>query len=314
MQNVPQSPLVAIDAPMLVFQSYYGIPDSFHDAQGRSVNAVLGFTLRLLELLAHTVGDAVGDGRNDAPEGAARRVVLCWDESLGSGFRHRLYAPYKANRPLADAAFLYQLQRCAEIGDALGLAQHASKEFEADDLIASLVHWQHAQGAPAMIVSQDKDLAQIVGGGDQWWAFPKQSPWTQTQLLAHWQMPLARIADYLALCGDAVDNIPGVKGVGSVTAKVLMQTYPTLEALYDQIGSVGALPLRGAATLQKKLQAQQDEVFLFRELTRLRCDALGVSDWQLATLKATQEERFKWIMSECNLWSRVQKKAHEYFS
>ncbi len=309
MQNLPHPLLVAIDAPMLVFQSYYGIPDSFHDAQGRSVNAVLGFTLRMLELL----GQSWGNTHNDDTVCGQGRVVLCWDESLGSGFRHRLYAPYKANRPLADEAFIYQLQRCAEVGEAMGLAQFASTEFEADDLIASLVHWQHVQGAGAMIVSQDKDLAQIVGAWDRWWAFPKQSAWTQAELLAHWQMPLARIADYLALCGDAVDNIPGVKGVGAVTARVLMQTFASLEMLFDNVAEVGALPLRGAAGVQKKLVAQREEVFLFRELTRLRGDALGVEDWRGATLRAAQGERFREVMVACGLWGRVKNRAQGYF-
>lgn len=304
MQLTPSSPpaktagLVAIDAPMLVFQAFYGIPDTFHDAQGRSVNAVFGFALRLMELLAEI-----------RHADTTPRIILCWDESLGSGFRHHLYPPYKANRPLADEAFLYQIQRCAEITEALGLCQRGSNEFEADDLIASLVHQQHAAGGSALVVSQDKDLAQLVTPGDHWWPYPKSEARDHAALLEHWQIPLGSIADYLALCGDAVDNIPGIRGVGAVTARVLLQAFPSLELLYDNLDAVTSLPIRGAAGLQKKLAAQRDEAFLYRELTRLRRDALSAQDWEAMQCVTPQPEALEQVMKACNLWSRVQKKA-----
>lgn len=283
---------------MLVFQSFYGIPDTFADPQGRSVNAVLGFTLRLLELL------------DQSPQA---RVVLSWDESLGSGFRHRLFPAYKANRPLADAGFLYQLQRCAEIGDALGLPQRASEEFEADDLIAALVHWQHQAGGQAIIVSQDKDLAQIVTADDQWWPFPKSAPWSHDQLRDHWQIPLLSIADYLALCGDAVDNIPGVRGVGAVSARMLMQAFPSLELLFENADQMASLPVRGARRLRQKLETQREDVFLYRELTRLRTDALSQTECMALQNSAPNASIFEKILKDCNLWARVQKKAHHHF-
>ncbi len=300
--SAPAVALIAIDAPMLVFQAFYGIPDTFHDAQGRAVNAVFGFALRLMELLTHI--DYNGGGQ---------RVVLCWDESLGSGFRHRLYPPYKANRPVADEAFLYQIQRCSEIADAFGLCQRGSEEFEADDLIASLVHQQHLAGATALIVSQDKDLAQLVTPGDQWWAFPRQSAQGHDGLLEHWQIPLASIADYLALCGDAVDNIPGVRGVGAVTAKVLLQAFPTLDELYANLDGLAALPLRGAAGLQKKLAQQQEEAFLFRELTRLRRDALSAQDWDGMVCITPQVQALEQVLTACGLWGRTQGKVRQFF-
>lgn len=302
MQKSPDFQLVAVDAPMLVFQSFYGIPDDVFDGAGRSVNAVLGFTLRLLDLLQKRV------------HAADARIVICWDESLGSGFRHRLYPPYKANRPIADEEFIYQLRRCTEVADSLGLAQCASQEFEADDLIAALVHRQHEAGQPALVVTQDKDLAQIVMPGDTLWAFPKGEPLSHAALLEHWQIPLTSIADYLALCGDSVDNIPGAKGIGAVTARTLLQHFSSLEALYDNLMQVSTLPVRGAAALQTKLAAQRDEVFLFRQLTRLRHDALTDSQWLQLICSAAQPDRLERVLTECNLWRRVQKKASAYFA
>lgn len=289
---------------MLVFQSFYGIPDNFHDARGRAVNAVLGFTLRMLDLLEQAI-----DTRHPGD-----KLVLCWDESLGSGFRHRLYPAYKANRPMADDAFIYQLQRCAEIGEALGLCQLASQEFEADDLLAALVHWQHQTGAPATIVSRDKDLAQIVMPGDLWWPFPGSAAWSHAQLLEHWQIPLPGIADYLALCGDAVDNIPGVRGIGAVSARALLQAHPSLEALYAHLDDLHKMPVRGASTLRHKLEAQREDVFLFRELTRLRHDSLDEAGWQSLQCVAADPGRFEQVLVACNLWPRVKKKAQQHFS
>lgn len=299
-------PLVVIDAPMLVFQSFYAIPDTFRDGRGRPVNAVLGFTQRLLDILASV---------------KAARTVLCWDESLGTGFRHRLFAPYKANRPLADENFRFQLQCCAEITDALGLSQLASQEFEADDIVASLVHWQRQDrrdNRSALIVSQDKDLAQLVQESDQWWPFPKSGPWSYAQLIEHWQIPLASIADYQALCGDAVDNIPGVKGIGAVGARVLIQAFFTLETLFHHLDDVADLPVRGARGLRQKLEIQRDDAFMFRELTRLRNDAVTATGWQQLENQPLEKcrpdgEALKRVLQQVQLWPRLQKRVERHF-
>ena len=258
-------PLLVIDAPMLVFQAFFGVQEDLRDPGGRAVNAVLGFARRLSVLL------------RAEPQ---CRPIAFWDESLGSGFRHRLYEPYKANRPPADEAFLHQIALCMDLLKALGVAQAGSREFEADDLIAAAVTHQRTAGGRSVVVSHDKDLAQIIDGADLLWRHPRSGPVGARALSLEWGFPVSRIADALALAGDASDNIPGLPGIGMTTAAAILAGVDSLETLYAHPGVVHGLRVRGPKKVIAVLESHREQAFLFRSLTRLRTDALDAAAWE----------------------------------
>jgi 5'-3' exonuclease len=122
------------------------------------------------------------------------------------------------------------------------------------------------------IVTRDKDLAQLIGPGDVYWDYAGDERYHHGQIAERFGVPPERYADYLALTGDAVDNIAGVPGVGPKTATALLQVYDSLEDLYARLDTVRDLPLRGAAKLPEKLALHREAAFLARQLTRIRCD------------------------------------------
>ena len=286
----PPCPLLVIDAPMLVFQAFFGVQEDLRDPDGRAVNAVLGFARRLAALL------------RAEPQ---MRPLACWDESLGSGFRHRLYPAYKANRPPADEAFLHQIRLCMDLLRALGVAQTASTEFEADDLIASAVSRQRAAGGRSVVVSHDKDLAQVVEGADRLWRYPKSAPVSAQGLQQEWGFPVSRIADALALAGDASDNIPGLPGIGMTTAAAIMAGVDSLETLYANPGVVHGLRVRGPKKVIATLLEGREAAFLFRSLTQLRRDAIDDSAWQALEDRPAQPAVLDAWLRESGLGDRL---------
>jgi 5'-3' exonuclease len=131
-----------------------------------------------------------------------------------------------------------------------------------------------AEGLRSTIVSRDKDLAQLIAPGDVYWDYASDERFRHGEIEERFGVAPDRYADYLALAGDAVDNIPGVPGVGPKTATALMRNFISLEDLYQRLDTVRDLPLRGAAQLVDRLARHREDAFLARELTRIRCDIL----------------------------------------
>src|SRR5690606_14586127 len=167
---------------------------------------------------------------------------------LDSCFRNALYPAYKANRPPAPEELRHQFSHCKALADALGLNVLAHGEYEADDLIGSALQHARAQGHRGVIISADKDLSQLLDAHDEQWDFARGQRWGATGVKARLGVEARQVADYLGLCGDAVDNIPGVPGIGCKTAVVLLGHFGSLDALLERIDEVGFLRMRGAAT------------------------------------------------------------------
>ena len=253
-----------VDASLYVFRAWHSMPDEFRDAQGWPTNAVHGFARFLLDLL-----------ERERPS----HIAIAFDEALDSGFRHRLYPDYKANREPAPEELKRQFAHCKALCAALGLAVLAHHEYEADDLIGSALQRARPAGYRGLIVSADKDLSQLLGEHDEQWDYARASRWGADGVKARHGVHAHQIADYLALSGDAVDNIPGVNGIGPKTAAVLLAHFGSLDALLERIDEVAFLRLRGAARVAASLRAQREQALLFRQLTTIACDApLGYCD------------------------------------
>lgn len=253
----PSQPVYLIDASVYVFRAWFSMPDQFMDAAGRPTNAVYGFARFLCELLEET---------------RAAQIAVAFDESLTSSFRNEIYPQYKANRDPAPEELQRQFAWCRDLARHAGLPVYSDSRFEADDLIASLAGHCRGLNLPFCVVSGDKDLAQLVGEHDAWWDFARRSRLDRAGIKARFGVHPEQIADFLALTGDAVDNIPGVPGVGPKTAAALLAHFGTLDQLFERLDEIPFLSLRGARTLPGKLKEHEPAARLARRLTGLAAD------------------------------------------
>jgi len=243
-----------IDASVYVFRAYYSMPPDMLDRDGNPAHAICGF--------ARFLGDLIERAR-------PRYLAVAFDESLASSFRNRIDPAYKANREPAPADLKLQFERCREFCRHVGVADFGSGEYEADDIIGTLHARSRAAGLPATLVTRDKDLAQLVREGDIYWDYTANQRLAYHEIEEHFGVVPERYADYLALTGDAVDNIRGVPGVGPKTAAALLKDFVSLEEVYDNLDVVARLPIRGAAKLPEKLARHRDDAFLARRLTEI---------------------------------------------
>jgi 5'-3' exonuclease len=247
-----------IDASVYVFRAYYSMPDDMVDDNGNPINALYGF--------CRFLGDFM---ENVTPE----YVAVLFDESLSKSFRTEIYPEYKANRDPAPEDLKRQFAQCRRYVRALGVMECASPRYEADDLIGTLVTHGRKLGRPSTIVTRDKDLAQLLSKDDVFWDFSGKGKLRYEQIVDSFGVWPEQVADFLALAGDAVDNIKGVPGVGKKTAAVLLEHFGDLEKIYDNLGRVHEVNVRGAKTLGSKLEMHRDAAMLARRLTGIACDA-----------------------------------------
>ncbi len=229
--NAPAAHLV--DGSLYVFRAWHSMPDEFTDIDGRPVNAVHGFTRFLCELLERT---------------KPPHIAVAFDASLTTSFRNAIYPAYKANRELPPPDLEYQFVLCREIALALGVVVLIDHSYEADDLIGSSLWSLRAHGFRGVIVSADKDFGQLLGEHDEQWDYARNLRWGPAGVHERLGVHPHQVADYLALCGDAVDNIPGVPGVGAKTAAALLAHFGSLDSLLERVDEVPFLRIRGAAS------------------------------------------------------------------
>lgn len=247
-----------IDGSLYVFRAWHSMPDEFHDAEGHPVNAVHGYTRFLCELL-----------EREKPS----HLAVAFDASLTTSFRNAIYPQYKANRELPPPDLERQFVQCRAVTEALGIRVLIDHSFEADDLIGSTLWGMRALGFRSVIVSADKDFGQLLSEQDEQWDFARNQRWGPAGVFERLGVHPEQVADFLALCGDAVDNIPGVPGIGAKTAAALLAHFGSLDALLERVEEVPFLRIRGAASCAAKLREHGETAKLYRRLTRIALDA-----------------------------------------
>ncbi|MAI42465.1 MAG: flap endonuclease [Gammaproteobacteria bacterium] len=262
-------PLVyLVDASIYIFRAYFAIPDKFHSRNGEAINAVYGYTNFLLDLL----------------ERKPNYISVAFDKSLVGCFRNEIYPAYKANRDLPDENLLFQLAKCEEVTQLLGIHNLSLERYEADDIIGTL----HKKIAlPKVIVTRDKDLGQLIGPEDTLWDFANGIRSSRSDIRKKIGIWPEQIPDYLALAGDPVDNIPGAPGIGAKTAAALLTEFGSLEEIYSSLNQVSTMELRGAKKIYHVLVEYQDQIMLYRRITGIVCDIpieISLKDLQLTSL------------------------------
>jgi 5'-3' exonuclease len=247
-----------IDASYFIFRAYHSMPPDMVDADGNATHALYGFARFLSDLLEQV-----------RPE----RICVAFDLSLReTSFRNGIYPAYKANRESPPADLERQFALCREFCRHMGLAEYASAEYEADDIIGTLAARSRAAGLRNVLVTRDKDLSQLIRDGDVYWDYSGNTRYHYHDIGPRFGAIPELIADFLALTGDSVDNIPGVPGVGKKTAAELFAVFGSLDDLYANLHRIPLLKLRGAAAVAAKLLAHKEAAYLARRLTGIVCD------------------------------------------
>jgi 5'-3' exonuclease len=268
-------PLLAVDAPSMLFRAVYALPDSIVGPDGKPVNALLGTAnLILREVEVH----------------APRAVVLCFGPDAAS-YRTELYPAYHAEREAAMPDDLSpQFAACREFFEAFDWTVATSDDLEADDLLGTYARREAEAGGEALLLTGDRDMYQCAGervtvlyvrtGGGK--GAEAVGP---VEVRERYGIDPGLVPDFIALRGDPSDGLPGAKGVGPKTAAELLRRHGSLEAILDNAIRETRPKLRAA------LIDGREELLAFKDIATLR-DA-GVerpadrpTDWTAAAAAA----------------------------
>ena len=261
-----------IDGTAYLFRGYYSVRP-MEAPDGTPVHAVLGMANAFVRLL-----------RERRPS----HVAVAFDAGPVN-FRHRIDPLYKANRGAPPDDLVPQFDLARQLSRVMGLSTFCIDDFEADDVIATLGAMARSRELDVLVVSGDKDLGQILGPGVRQYDLARDREWGAEQLPERMGARAEQVVDLLALMGDASDNIPGVHGVGPKAARVLLEHFDDLDAIYADLDGVERLPVRGAASLRAKLERDREQAHRSRELAVLRRDVPlrreGAADDQAVTIE-----------------------------
>ena len=240
--------LAIIDGANSIYRAFFAIPN-LRAPDGTPTNAVYGFATMLGKVL-----------REESPDA----LVVAFDPRGGS-FRRRIYPEYKANRDAQPEDLSAQIPLVRELVEAWSLPLIEVEDFEADDVIASLVSAVGPE-CEVRIISTDKDLMQLVNDRVQLVDSVKDKRYGPAEVEDRFGVPPHQLLDVRALVGDPSDNIPGVKGIGEKGAAKLITEFGTLEELLARADEVKAKRAR------EGLQEQRESAELSKELATLRTD------------------------------------------
>jgi 5'-3' exonuclease len=277
-----------IDASIYIFRAWFSLPDQWHTRDGWPVNAVYGYSKFLLDFI---------DRARPGPHCAA-----AFDESLGSCFRNEIYPDYKRSRELPDDSLAFQLRACREISERMGLPCYGSGRYEADDYIATLARLYRQRNVPVTLVTRDKDLGQLLlAPEDHWLDFAAGSTLDAAGFQERFGVAPNQFADYLALVGDKVDDIPGVPGVGAKTAARLLQAFGSIRQLGGRLDELATLDIRGAKGLPQKLRDHWPQLEMAGQLTVLESEIPGLETPGLFRLSPQGVESVVDYLGELNI-------------
>jgi 5'-3' exonuclease len=285
-----------IDASVYVFRAYHSLPP-MHAPDGTPTHAAYGFTNTMLRYLR---------------EAEVTHVAVCFDHSMKS-FRNDLEPGYKAQRGDPPEDLVPQFALASRAAEAIGLAVFEAPDFEADDCIATLAAAVLAQRASAVVVSSDKDLSQLVreDGRVVVHDFARGETLDADGVRRRFGVDPGLIPDYLGLVGDAVDNLPGVPGVGPKGAAAALRAFGGIEAISDDPEAWKGIAVRGAARIAQRVAAHRERALRTRDLARLRSDVPGLgSELSLLRRQGPDPGRIAELFQRLG-WGRIATRALE---
>jgi len=248
------SHLHLIDGSAFIFRAYHALPPLTRKSDGLPVGAVSGFVNMLQRYVEGNSG-----------QHAATHVAVIFDKGSHT-FRNDMYDQYKANRDAMPEDLRPQIPLTRDATRAFNIACEEIEGFEADDIIATLAHQARDAGGKVTIVSSDKDLMQLVGGGVEMLDPMKNKRIDSEGVVEKFGVGPERVVDVQALAGDSVDNVPGAPGIGIKTAALLINEYGDLESLLDRAEEIKQ-PKRRQTLIDHRAQIE-----LSKRLVKLDCE------------------------------------------
>jgi DNA polymerase-1 len=240
-----------IDGSAFIFRAFHALPPLTRKSDGLPIGAVSGFCNMLQRYVEGNTGP-------DAPT----HVAVIFDKGSHT-FRNDLYDQYKANREAMPEDLRPQMPLTRDATRAFNIACHEIEGFEADDIMATLARQAREAGGRVTILSSDKDLMQLVGGGVEMLDPMKNKRIDVEGVFEKFGVAPERVVDVQALAGDSVDNVPGAPGIGIKTAALLINEYGSLEELLDRAGEIKQ-PKRRQTLIEKR-----DQIELSKKLVQL---------------------------------------------
>lgn len=268
-----------VDASNMFFRAFFAIPPLTND-KGMPTNALYGFLAMSLKLM-----------REVKPE----YLVYCFDRKEPS-FRSELYTEYKAHREEMPDNLVPQVPYLKQLTELLGITNVEKAGFEADDVIGTLAHMGVQNHVNVVIVSGDKDFAQLVRPGVSLYDTMKDVRTDVDGVKAKFGIRPDQMIDYLAMVGDTSDNVPGIRGIGPKGAQKLLHDYETLDGIYDKLSEI-----KGAN--QKKLTEGRDSAFMSRKLVTIVTDVPLECKFDDLKLKPFNEAPLRALLQELGFGS-----------
>ena len=242
-----------IDGSGFIFRAYHALPPLTRSSDGLPIGAVSGFCNMLFRYIQNNTG-----------VDAATHAAVIFDHS-GKSFRNDIYKDYKANRPPAPDDLVPQFPLTRDATSAFNISCKEVVGFEADDIIATLACKAREAGGRVTIISSDKDLMQLVGGGVEMFDAMKNRRINREAVIEKFGVTPELVVDVQALAGDSVDNVPGAPGIGVKTAAELINIFGTLENLLDKADEIKQ-PKR-----RETLINHVDQIRISKQLVQLDC-------------------------------------------
>lgn len=235
-----------IDGHALCYRAFYGVT-SLANSKGQATNAVYGFINTLRKILK---------------EHNPSHIAVCFDTGKKT-IRQEKFKEYKIQRPSMPEGLIGQLPIIKDVLRAYRIPIFELDGYEADDLIATIVHKLKGNGGQIVIASDDKDMFQLVDENISMYSFRQDKLLGVQESQERFGIKPSMITDYIGLCGDTSDNIPGVNGIGEVTARNLINQFGSLENIYERLDQIKQEKVR------EKLTAQKDAALFSKELAVL---------------------------------------------
>src|SRR5437868_10760390 len=274
--------LFIIDGSNNVYRSYFAIRGLTNSA-GLATNAVYGFTQTLKKLL--------NDHNPD-------HIAVAFD--IGSSkTRHEAFADYKKDRKPMPDDLSVQLPFVNDVLEGFRIPVIGVEDWEADDLIGSLACKARDRGYEVVIATSDKDFFQLVGDGIRFYHTGREVLYDAKGVVEAFGLPPEKVVEVMSIWGDAIDNIPGVPGIGEKGAKSLIQQFGSLEAVYEHLDEL-------KPGQRKKLEEGREEAFLSRELARIKCDLDYAVDFDALRLREPDGTKLHDVFSRLEFASLMQ--------
>ncbi len=285
--------LFLIDGNSLAYRAFFALPESIATADGRPTNAIYGFASMMVKLLT---------------DFKPKTVIVAWDAGMSG--REQEYSEYKSQRRSRPDLLKEQWPHLAPLAEAFGFRNVKVEGYEADDVIATLVHRAHDAEVPVMIVSGDRDVYQLVTDGVR--VMTTSRGVTDTRIydyegvVERYGVPPELVPDLIGLKGDTSDNIPGVPGIGDKTAAQLLQQFGSLEKVLASVDEISG------AKRKQNLIEHADDARISKALATMKLDLDVPIDVTDSVRETPDRSRLRDIAAEFELRAVIQRLEEEF--